>query len=300
MAKKYYWLKLKEGFFDTKPLKKLRKIAGGDTYTIIYLKLQLLSLSGEGMLFYEGVEDDFIEELALAIDEDVDNVKFTVMFLEKCGLLEWTSDSEILLTAVPYAIGKETDSARRVREHRQRKMLQCNNEVTTSNTEIEKELEIETEIEIEKRERIDYQRVAAMYNDTCVSFPHLKTLSDTRKKAIKARLKTYTYDDLQTLFTKAEESNFLKGKNDRNWQATFDWLIKDSNMAKVLEGNYDNKGRKEPVPHYMASNPFMKFQQSDTDYDEVEQELLANQKTLGKDPELAARAEALRQSLTGA
>ena len=244
MAKKYYWLKLKEGFFDTKPLKKLRKIAGGDTYTIIYLKLQLLSLSGEGMLYYEGVEDDFIEELALAIDEDVDNVRFTVLFLEKCGLLEHINDTEIMLTAVPYAIGKETESAQRVREHRERKKqlaLQCNGSVTNGNTEIEKD--IDKEIEKETRERVDYQRVAAMYNDTCVSFPSIKTLSENRKKAIKARLKTYTYEDLQTLFTKAEASDFLKGKNNRNWQATFDWLIKDANMAKVLEGNYDNKGQ---------------------------------------------------------
>ena len=92
--------------------------------------------------------------------------------------------------------------------------------------------------------KIDYQRIAAMYNDTCVSFPRLKALSDARKKAIKARLQTYTYEDFQMLFAKAEGSDFLKGKNDRNWSASFDWLIKDANMAKVLDGNYDNKGQK--------------------------------------------------------
>ena len=51
----------------------------------------------------------------------------------------------------------------------------------------------------------------------------------------------YTQDDFITLFRKAQESDFLKGKNDRNWNADFDWLIKDANMAKVLEGKYDNK-----------------------------------------------------------
>lgn len=39
----------------------------------------------------------------------------------------------------------------------------------------------------------------------------------------------------------AEASNFLKGQNNRNWSATFDWLIKDANMAKVLDGNYADK-----------------------------------------------------------
>lgn len=88
---------------------------------------------------------------------------------------------------------------------------------------------------------VDYQLIADMYNETCVSFPRLTTLSDARKKAIKARMNTYSIGDFQRLFEKAEQSNFLKGANDRNWSATFDWLIKDTNMAKVLDGNYDDK-----------------------------------------------------------
>lgn len=94
----------------------------------------------------------------------------------------------------------------------------------------------------DKRESIDYQRIVDMYNDTCVSFPRLKILSDSRKKSIKARFNAgYTYDDFKNLFVKAEKSAFLKGANNRNWSATFDWLIKDSNIAKVLDGNYDEK-----------------------------------------------------------
>ena len=86
-----------------------------------------------------------------------------------------------------------------------------------------------------------YIHIRDMYNSTCVSFPKVTSLSEKRKKAISARLKVYTVDDFQRLFTKAEESDFLKGSNGRNWSATFDWLIADANMAKVLDGNYDNK-----------------------------------------------------------
>ena len=78
MKKKYYWLKLKTDFFTSRAMKKLRKIAGGDTYTVIYLKLQLLSLKDEGLLYYEGVEPTFYEEMALALDEDEENVKNTI------------------------------------------------------------------------------------------------------------------------------------------------------------------------------------------------------------------------------
>ena len=50
MAKRYYWLKLKADWFSDKRIKKLRSIAGGDTHTIIYLKMMLLSLKDEGKL----------------------------------------------------------------------------------------------------------------------------------------------------------------------------------------------------------------------------------------------------------
>lgn len=92
----------------------------------------------------------------------------------------------------------------------------------------------------EDREYINYQQIADMYNDTCVSFPRLTKLSESRKKAIKARLKVYTLEDFEKLFQMAENSSFLKGGNSRNWSANFDWLIKDSNMAKVLDGNYQD------------------------------------------------------------
>lgn len=92
---------------------------------------------------------------------------------------------------------------------------------------------------------IDYQQIADMYNEICISFPRMKSLSDARKKAIKARLNTYSLADIKTVFEKAEQSDFMKGKNDRNWSATFDWMLKDTNMAKILDGNYDNKGAKK-------------------------------------------------------
>ena len=96
----------------------------------------------------------------------------------------------------------------------------------------------ETDKESEETIKINYQQIVDMYNNTCVSFPKLTKLSEARKKAIRARLRAYSVDDFQKLFNLAEESDFLKGKNQRNWSATFDWLVKDSNMAKVLDGNY--------------------------------------------------------------
>lgn len=115
-------------------------------------------------------------------------------------------------------------------------------------------------INTDSKQGIDYSRIVNMYNNTCVSFPKITKLSESRKKAIKARLNMYTYDDFQTLFSKAESSDFLKGNNSRNWQATFDWLIKDTNIAKTLDGNYDNKtAQKQQVEESEENKEFMDF-----------------------------------------
>ena len=91
------------------------------------------------------------------------------------------------------------------------------------------------------RPKINYQEIADMYNTICTSLPRVTALSDKRKEAIAARFKHYTVDQFREMFAKAEASPFLKGGNDRNWTANFDWLLKDANFAKVLDGNYDPK-----------------------------------------------------------
>lgn len=152
MGKRYYWLKLPEGFFRQKPIKKLRKIAGGDTYTIIYLKMLLIAMKNDGKLYFEGVEDDFYEELALDLDEDSENVKVTVLFLIRQGLMELVNETEYRLTECDKMVGSESASAERVRKHREQKALQCNTNVTGVKRigNVEKEIEIEKDKEIEK------------------------------------------------------------------------------------------------------------------------------------------------------
>lgn len=85
-----------------------------------------------------------------------------------------------------------------------------------------------------------------LYNRICRSYPRITQYSEARKKAVKASLKKYNLKDFERLFKKAESSDFLKGKIKCDWRATFDWLINDTNMAKVLDGNYDNRSKNLP------------------------------------------------------
>ncbi|UBH14119.1 phage replisome organizer N-terminal domain-containing protein [Macrococcus armenti] len=159
-TKRYFWLKLKEDFFNQKEIKLLRKIAGGDTYTIIYLKLLLLSLKNDGKIYFDGLTDEFSEEIALEIDESVENVQVTMQFLQQKGLIAFDTEhqDEFELTNIASMIGSETDKAAMMRRKRARekeqKQLKGNNvtaELPDRYTEIEKEIEIDLEKEKTKR-----------------------------------------------------------------------------------------------------------------------------------------------------
>ena len=151
--KRYFWLKLHKDFFQRKEIKRLRKIAGGDTYTIIYLKMLLRSIMSDGKLYFDGLEDDFASELALDLDEKEENVQITIQYLLKSGLLEMCSDEEYYLPDTKDSTGCETAAASRMRRCRAKKEQLERNNVTrmlqSGYGEKEKELEKDKEIEKE-------------------------------------------------------------------------------------------------------------------------------------------------------
>ena len=100
--------------------------------------------------------------------------------------------------------------------------------------------------EISQKDRFPYKEITDLYNQICTDLPACVKLSESRKKAIRARLSSgYTVEDFKTLFQKTKDSSFLAGRNNRNWIASFDWLIKDGNMAKVLEGTFDDRSQEQ-------------------------------------------------------
>ncbi len=152
MSKKYYWLKLNKDFFSQPKIKKLRKIAGGDTYTCIYLKLMLLTIQNDGILVYEGIESTIEAELALTLDEDESNVSVTLNYLQSQILIIKFDEYNYDMTEVKTLIGLETDSAERVRKFRaKKKMLHRNNDVTNV-----KQLETKCYTEKESESELKY------------------------------------------------------------------------------------------------------------------------------------------------
>lgn len=169
-TKKYFWLKLKDDFFDEKYIKALRRLPQGDSLVIVYLKMQLKSLKTEGIIKYEQILPDAISELAMLLDEDENVVRLAINALINFGVVERWENETFYMVAMQQLIGSETAGAARVRKHRalkngadkkalpeagQPEALHCNTDVTGCNTEIEieRELEIDTEIEQSKRKK---------------------------------------------------------------------------------------------------------------------------------------------------
>jgi len=148
--KRYYWIQLAQDFFKSKEMKLLRKIAGGDTHTIIYLKMMLISLEDGGHIYYDGLADNLAEEIALVIDENVEDIKITLIFLESKGLLTRKNDRDYFLEQVPEMVGSETASTRRSRKHRELTALHCNTIATTCNGDIEKDIDTEIEKDVDE------------------------------------------------------------------------------------------------------------------------------------------------------
>ena len=180
MSKRYYWLKLHKDFFSSPRIKKLRSIAGGNTYTIIYLKLLLHTIDTDGVVEFQGIEPTISEELSLVLDEDAENIGLCLNFLNTVGLVE-TSDGALFFPEAVKNTGSETAVSQRVRDFRKRqketKVLHCNTDVTKCNTDVtqvkrmcnaEKEKELETEIESENKKTLGQTPCHPQASDTVV------------------------------------------------------------------------------------------------------------------------------------
>ncbi len=150
--RKYFYLKLPKNWFKNARIKKLRRIAGGDTYTVIYLKMLLMAMNHESTIIYEGIEKTIEEELALKLDEDVDNVRVTIQFLKANELWEERGD-DVHLVECDSMIGSESYRNILLKEKKRLKNFnQTSTEFQPISTEIEKdiELELDKELDLEK------------------------------------------------------------------------------------------------------------------------------------------------------
>ena len=192
--RRYYWLQLKDDFFNSKEMKLMRKLPGGEEITIIYLKMMLASLAEQGKLYFEGLAEDLAEELSLIIDEDPEAIRLTLMFLTKKKLLTTSDNYQFNLEQVPEMVGSETASTRRSRKHREtQKLLQCNTTATKGNGDIDIDIDIDKG---QKPQPDVYEEIIKYLNEKTGS--HFKPTSKSTQRLINGRLsENYTIEDFK-------------------------------------------------------------------------------------------------------
>ena len=103
--------------------------------------------------------------------------------------------------------------------------------------------EINSSLETHVSDDIDFAQILAFINQCYQgkAIHQVRSLSDERKKMIRARVKKHGMETFYEVIEKSANSDFLNGENGKGWIATIDWVIKPTNFAKILDGNYDNR-----------------------------------------------------------
>lgn len=266
------WIKLATDIFNNRKIKQIEKMPDGDTFLVVWIKLLCLagSINNDGYISLTQEIPYTLEMIATEFGQSISIIEAAFSTFERFGMIEIENNFFVIVNWEKYQNVKGLEEIRegnrdRKRKERARKKEKeeiaksCHNMSRDSHVtvtgqsqqchaiDIDKEIDKDKELEKEKKkEDVNYKRVIDMYNEICISLPRVSQNTDKRIKSLKVRLKKYSLYDFQLLFEKAEASNFLKGSNG-GWKANFDWLINESNMVKVLEGNYDNRQQTRPT-----------------------------------------------------
>lgn len=115
--RKYYYLKLKENFFDSDEIKILESQKDGYIYSNILLKMYLRSLRNEGRLMYRGIIPYTPDILATLTGHQVGTVEKALQIFERLGLIEILDNGAIYLMDIQNFIGQSSTEADRQREY---------------------------------------------------------------------------------------------------------------------------------------------------------------------------------------
>ncbi len=255
-SKKICWLKLPKDFFEDRAIKKLKAMDGGDKCIIIYLKMLLKSLDDDGKFYYEGIEKNIIEEIALDLDEREEDVQATVNYLVEKGLLVCT-ENEVELTRMNELIGRETDKAKMMRKLRNQKnsnnVTECYQALpNVTECYLEKEKEKEIDKELEKK-------------DITEKKPHTSKENDNEKPK-KKKYGTYShvllteneYQKLTQEYPNIEEivqflDNYIeeKGYTAKSHYLSIKRWVASAVAERAEKGKTKSYGRTQALPNYM-------------------------------------------------
>ena len=214
--KKYYYLRLKDNFFDSDELKILESMKDGYLYSNILLKLYLRSLKNDGKLVVNDRIPYNAEMLASVTGHQVGTIKQALSIFKDLGLIDVLENGAIYMLDIQNFIGRGSSEADRKREYRQR----IENDRTNVQTKVQQiseksppeiEKELEKDIEIEKE-------IHSSAKSTTTKRKRFEkpTLSEIKAYCIERNNNV----DAQHFFDHYESNGWKVGKNSmKNWQA---------------------------------------------------------------------------------
>jgi len=271
-GKRYYWMKLRETFMTSDTIDYFMSQPNGAEYVVLYQMLCLKTINTGGKLSRQ------IGEIIIPYDVEkiqrdckwfsVDTIRVALKLYQSVGLIYEDRDGVLVLADHKSLVGSETDWAEKRRRQRLEDTTPAalpsgdtsgDNVPQNVPTDIrdkildirdkefrDKDIRDKEEYSTPQAEVVPSQcpfaKIKESYHKICISYPKIKSIDGNRKKAVAARWRTYKrLKDFEEVFTIAEASSFLKGENDRNWSADFDWMMKPTNFSKILEHKYDNR-----------------------------------------------------------
>ena len=253
--KKYYYIRLKENFFDSDEIKLLESIPNdGYKFSNILLKMYLKSLKYEGRLMFNERIPFNAEMLATVTGHSLGDVTRAIDMFKKFGLIEVLETGEIYMLDIQSFIGKTSTEADRIKayrknvEHQKQASVQMYDKRTPEiELEIEKEIDIETELKPEiKKEPTAYQKIVAVYEKNGFGL-----VSPIVSEKINDELKDFASesneDEAVSIITKAMEIAALNSANNFNYvlAITKKWYNKKLFTLKAVEADeLKNKSQK--------------------------------------------------------
>ena len=260
--KKFFWLKLKEDFFESDEIKILESLPNGMAYSNFYLKLLCKSIKNNGVLRLRNVIPYTVEMLSSMTNTNIDIARGAIEKLIALNMVEVLDDGALYMLDIENMIGSETDSAQRMREARaktinleekdKKSLTLCEN-VRKSDTEKEKEKELEKEIEIDKEKKIKKDKSTVKAKAfTIPTILEIKEYCKERKNNV----------DAEKFFDYYESKGWLVGKTKmKNWQAA---------IRNWEKNSFDNSNKKQELKTH-NHNEFANFEEYDflAEFDEI-------------------------------
>jgi len=280
------WIKIVIDIFDDEKMLFIEQLPEADSIIVIWFKLLTLAgkINNGGVLLFRDSIPYTDEMLSTIFRRPINTIRLALRTFEEFGMVEIINNAITIPNWSKHQSLDQLESKKEymkeyMREYRekQKQLTECKVNSKTNSKANVSSLDKEEEREGDKEEDKDilssaddsptpYKQIVDLYNQLCTSLPKVKNVTDKRKKTLQARWKTY--NDISTyekVFQMAQASDFLSGRNGRWTSCSFDWLINENNMIKVIEGNYENK--KQVLS---KKTDFQKYPQHDISESELE------------------------------